>query len=82
MNYEDYQLYRINENKTLKLMCHSFFYNTTHSIPESIAIALHTPDGVIVCVLTLTLIKMHQLVIKLHLKDYRFRKAKCTIVDG
>ena len=49
MNYEDYRLYRINENKTLKFNnVIVSFYNTTHSIPESIAIALHTPDGVIV----------------------------------
>lgn len=49
MNYEDYRLYRINENKTLKFNnVIVSFYNTTHSIPESIAIALHTPDGIIV----------------------------------
>lgn len=48
LNIENYKLYRINENKTLKFgdVIISFF-NTTHSIPESVGIAITTEDGTI-----------------------------------
>jgi len=49
MAVEDYRLYRINENKTLKFgEAMVSFYNTTHSIPESVGIALHTDQGLII----------------------------------
>ncbi len=49
MDVSKYKLYRINETKTMKFGDNFVtFYNTTHSIPESVAIAIHTVDGVIV----------------------------------
>lgn len=49
LNVADYRLYRINDDKILKFgnvtVC---FYKTTHSIPESIGIAIQTSDGAIV----------------------------------
>jgi len=49
MKITDYRLYRINEDKVLKFgnisVC---FYNVSHSIPESINVAIKTDDGVIV----------------------------------
>jgi len=49
MAIEEFRLYRINENKTMKFgSCSVTFYNSTHSIPESVGIALHTDQGVIV----------------------------------
>ena len=49
MAVEDYRLYRINENKTLKFgEAMGSFYTTTHSIPESVGIALHTDQGLII----------------------------------
>ena len=49
LNIENYKLYRINENKTLKFGdIIVSFYNTTHSIPESVGIAITTEDGTIV----------------------------------
>lgn len=49
MNIKDFKLFRINENKMLKFGEVSVsFFNTTHSIPESIGIAIHTKDGAIV----------------------------------
>lgn len=50
MNIKNYKLFRINENKVLtfgKDVSVSFF-NTTHSIPESVAISINTEDGSIV----------------------------------
>lgn len=48
MAIEEFRLYRINENKTLKFGdCLVSFYNTTHSIPESVGIALHTDQGIV-----------------------------------
>ena len=45
----NYRLYRINDNKDLKFGNVSVtFYNTTHSIPESIGVAFKTYDGTIV----------------------------------
>ena len=49
MNVKDYRLYRINEDKTLKFGNISVeFYNVSHSIPESVNIAICTKDGAIV----------------------------------
>ncbi len=49
MNIQDYKLFRINENKVLKFKEVSVsFFNTTHSIPESVAIAINTSDGAVV----------------------------------
>lgn len=49
MDIKKYKLFRINENKTLKFKnATCSFFNTTHSIPESVGIALKTEDGVIV----------------------------------
>lgn len=49
MDVKKYKLFRINENKVLTFgnVTVSFF-NTTHSIPESIAISINTSDGSIV----------------------------------
>lgn len=49
MNIKDYKLFRINENKILKFgNVNVSFFNTTHSIPESVAISINTEDGSIV----------------------------------
>lgn len=49
LNITDYRLYRINDDKVLKFgnvtVC---FYKTTHSIPESVGVAIKTNDGAIV----------------------------------
>ena len=43
------ELFRINENKILKFgNINVSFFNTTHSIPESVAISINTEDGSIV----------------------------------
>ena len=48
LNIADYRLYRINDDKVLKFgnvsVC---FYKTTHSIPESVGVAIKTIDGAI-----------------------------------
>ena len=49
MDKKDYKLFRINENKILKFgNVNVSFFNTTHSIPESVAISINTEDGAIV----------------------------------
>jgi len=49
LNVKDYRLYRINEDKTLKFGNVSVeFYNVSHSIPESVNIAIITNNGAIV----------------------------------
>ena len=49
LNLNDYRLYRINEEKKLKFgNVIVEFYNVSHSIPESINIAICTKDGAIV----------------------------------
>lgn len=49
MDIKKYRLYRINENKTLKFKDISVqFFNTSHSIPESVGIVISTSDGLIV----------------------------------
>ena len=49
MNIADYRLYRINASKTLKFGNVSVhFYSTSHSIPESLGIAIKTEDGALV----------------------------------
>ena len=49
LNVKDYRLYRINEDKVLKFGNITVeFYNVSHSIPESVAIAINTEDGSIV----------------------------------
>lgn len=49
MDIKKYKLFRINENKVLKFgNVNVSFFNTTHSIPESIAISINTEDGSIV----------------------------------
>lgn len=49
MTIDKFKLYRINENKTLKFgEITVSFYNTTHSIPESVGIAISTEDGTII----------------------------------
>lgn len=51
MNVSDYRLYRINEDKVLKFGNITVeFYNTTHSLPESVGVAIKTPDGSVVYV--------------------------------
>jgi ribonuclease J len=48
-NLEDYTLNTISQNSIIKFgSVRVSFFNTTHSIPESIGIAIHTLDGVIV----------------------------------
>lgn len=49
MDIKKYKLYRINESKVLTFKdIQVKFFNTSHSIPESVGISLHTSDGVIV----------------------------------
>ncbi len=49
MNIKNYKLFRINENKILTFPTATVsIFNTSHSIPESVAIAIHTEDGDIV----------------------------------
>lgn len=49
MNIKNYKLFRINENKLLTFPTATVsIFNTSHSIPESVAIAIHTKDGAIV----------------------------------
>lgn len=49
MDIKKYRLYRINENKVLTFKDTIVkFFNTSHSIPESVGISIHTSDGVIV----------------------------------
>lgn len=49
MNIKNFKLFRINENKVLKFGDVSVsFFNTTHGIPESVAISINTKDGAIV----------------------------------
>lgn len=49
MNIADYRLYRINHNKVLKFGNITVqFYSTSHSVPESLGIAVKTPDGALV----------------------------------
>lgn len=49
MQIKKFKLYRINDTKTLKFGdVKVVFYNSTHSIPESIGIAVVTTDGAIV----------------------------------
>ena len=49
MKLKNYKLYRINVNKIMKFDDISVkFFNTTHSMPESIGISIMTKDGAIV----------------------------------
>lgn len=49
MNKSRYKLYRINDNKTLTFgKVKVSFFNTTHSIPESVGIIISTVDGNII----------------------------------
>lgn len=49
LNVKDYRLYRINEDKVLRFGNVTVeFYNVSHSIPESVNIAICTKDGAIV----------------------------------
>lgn len=49
LNIKEYKLYRINEEKVLTFENTSVhFFNTSHSLPESIGIAVKTEDGTIV----------------------------------
>lgn len=49
MNIKKYKLYRINDNKILTFDDITItFFNTTHSIPESVGISINTSDGSIV----------------------------------
>lgn len=49
LNIKKYHLYRINQDKELKYgKIRVLFYNVSHSIPESINIAICTEDGAIV----------------------------------
>lgn len=49
LNVNDYKLYRISDNKVLGFNnVNVRFYNTSHSIPESLGIAIETTDGTIV----------------------------------
>lgn len=49
MNVSDYRLYRINHNKVLKFGNITVqFYSTSHSVPESLGIAIKTEDGALV----------------------------------
>lgn len=49
LNLKDYRLYRINEDKVLRFGNVTVeFYNVSHSIPESVNIAICTKDGAII----------------------------------
>ncbi len=49
MDIKQFRLYRINENKVLNFKGTKVeFFNTTHSLPESIGVAIHTLDGTII----------------------------------
>jgi len=49
MKAEDYRLYRINSDKVLKYGSVSVhFYSTSHSVPETLGIAIKTKDGALV----------------------------------
>lgn len=49
MDIKKFRLYRINENKVLNFKGVKVeLFNTTHSLPESIGIAIHTADGTII----------------------------------
>ena len=49
MDIKKYRLYRINETKVLNFKTVKIkFFNTSHSLPESVGITLHTEDGVII----------------------------------
>lgn len=49
LDYTGYRLYRINDEKVLSFgNIKVSFFNTTHSIPESMGIAINTEDGAIV----------------------------------
>lgn len=49
MDIKKFRLYRINENKVLIFKGTKVeFFNTTHSLPESIGVAIHTPDGTVI----------------------------------
>ena len=49
LDYTNYRLYRINDSKTLTFgNIKVSFFDTTHSIPESVGIAVATEDGSIV----------------------------------
>ncbi len=49
MNIKNFKLFRINETKVLKFSTATVsIFNTSHSIPESVAISINTEDGAIV----------------------------------
>lgn len=49
LDYTNYRLYRINDDKVLTFgNVKVSFFNTTHSIPESVGISVNTEDGSIV----------------------------------
>lgn len=49
LDYTNYRLYRINDDKVLTFgNVKVSFFNTTHSIPESVGISVNTSDGAIV----------------------------------
>lgn len=49
MDVSKYKLFRVNDNKVMKFSnVLVTFFNTTHSIPESLGICIETVDGVIV----------------------------------
>lgn len=49
LKFKDYKLFRINENKVFKFgNTEVSFFNTAHSVPESIGVVINTEDGKIV----------------------------------